>query len=257
MTSGQPGWYIHILPGIQFRYGTVNVCHDLSIVPPLEGPNGVRQTAVRELITAPERFSITSSCEYPEIAMKWVDYLYSWEGSQNSTYGPELPADATEQKGWFVPPAGSVGIGGDEAVFGLHNIPDDHPNAIKTWTKQIAPWYQPIEWHSGQIYNPELPSSVTERMYYDATTEYEPYKQDKSVEVNGTPIFFMTPENNAAILEFKNAINTYVLQAQAEFVTGVRNLDTDWDSYVADLENYGLSQYIELYNQEYQAYLSR
>ena len=232
---------------------------DYVAIPPLRGPAGVQQTPLRNLITNPQRFAITKNCAIPEVAIKWVDFLYSWDGTNWSNYGPELQIGVTDQQGWFVPPMGAEGVNGEQATLGIVTIPQTHQNYIANsrWAKQIAPWYQPIRDHSTMLFDPLLPNGQYERMLYNATLLYEPFKQDRSVEVNGTPIFFMTPENNPRVIELKNAINQYVSQAQAEFIVGVRNLDTDWSRYLVDLESYGLREYANLYNQEYQAYLAR
>lgn len=44
----------------------------------------------------------------------------------------------------------------------------------------------------------------------------------------------------------------YVNTAALEFISGKRNLDTDWDAYVAECENKGSVKYIELANKIYQ-----
>ena len=44
----------------------------------------------------------------------------------------------------------------------------------------------------------------------------------------------------------------YVNTAALEFISGKRNLDTDWDAYVAECENKGSVKYIELANNIYQ-----
>ena len=37
----------------------------------------------------------------------------------------------------------------------------------------------------------------------------------------------------------------------AQFVTGAKSLDGDWDQYLSDLEAYGVDQYVELLQKGY------
>lgn len=45
-----------------------------------------------------------------------------------------------------------------------------------------------------------------------------------------------------------DTINTWTLR----FITGERDVDADWDAYIAELEGANLSQYTEMYNEAYQ-----
>lgn len=39
--------------------------------------------------------------------------------------------------------------------------------------------------------------------------------------------------------------------ATAQFITGVKNIDSDWDSYLGDLERYNVNRFVELYQKGY------
>ncbi|HEY9337889.1 MAG TPA: ABC transporter substrate-binding protein, partial [Kribbella sp.] len=46
-------------------------------------------------------------------------------------------------------------------------------------------------------------------------------------------------------------IDNYVQQNALQFVTGSKNLDTDWDSYVKGLDGLGLKRYLEIQQTAY------
>ncbi|MFQ9799214.1 MAG: hypothetical protein ACLR23_10110 [Clostridia bacterium] len=46
-------------------------------------------------------------------------------------------------------------------------------------------------------------------------------------------------------------INDYVKSAIVAFITGQKDIDAEWDAYLADLEKLGLSDYIAAYQKTY------
>ena len=47
---------------------------------------------------------------------------------------------------------------------------------------------------------------------------------------------------------------TYLNESQAKFITGNLSLDTDWDAYVATLQQIGLTELMEIYQRGLDAY---
>ncbi|MEG2381508.1 MAG: extracellular solute-binding protein, partial [Oscillospiraceae bacterium] len=60
---------------------------DYIAISPLIGPKGVRQTPKYSHEGLGSQFSITNNCENPEVAIKWIDWFYSMEGTLTSQYG--------------------------------------------------------------------------------------------------------------------------------------------------------------------------
>ena len=58
-------------------------------VPPLEGPTGLRQAETSGYSQIGLYGAITCACEYPEIAMRWVDTMLGGEGLTMNYYGFE------------------------------------------------------------------------------------------------------------------------------------------------------------------------
>ena len=55
----------------------------------------------------------------------------------------------------------------------------------------------------------------------------------------------------AEMNEYRSVISDMVRTAYTEFILGLRDLDTEWDSYLAELNDAGLEQYIEDMNRYY------
>ena len=58
-------------------------------------------------------------------------------------------------------------------------------------------------------------------------------------------------DEQEVVTEYQSTINGYVLQSFSEFVTGIKNIDAEWDGYVAEFEKMGLNEYMEAVNSCY------
>ena len=85
---------------------------DFVAIPPLEGPNGQRQTPRRQDSATGSHFSITTQCKNPRALMHWVDWFYSEEGSLTMSYG-------RENEGWSYAKEGDIAINGEQAKWAL------------------------------------------------------------------------------------------------------------------------------------------
>ena len=65
------------------------------------------------------------------------------------------------------------------------------------------------------------------------------------------PTLKYTNEEAENLAEIQANIQTYVSQSLAEFVTGNRPL-SDWDSYLSELENMGLSEWLSVAQTAYE-----
>ena len=51
-------------------------------------------------------------------------------------------------------------------------------------------------------------------------------------------------EELEVINEIQSTIDDYILNSWSEFVTGIRDIDAEWDSYVAEFDRMGLDAYL-------------
>jgi len=93
-----------------------------------------------------------------------------------------------------------------------------------------------------------------ERRLLEATNLYEPFAPDESL-VFPSEKLWPNPDTSAEIAELQTNIATYITQAQAEFVTGQRDINDDgaWQSYIDDLNGLGVDRYLELQQELYDA----
>ena len=60
------------------------------------------------------------------------------------------------------------------------------------------------------------------------------------------PKLIYTSDESDAIAEIEVNLKNYVDESLAKFVTGAKDIDAEWDNYLAELEKIGLSTYLEV-----------
>ena len=63
--------------------------------------------------------------------------------------------------------------------------------------------------------------------------------------------FYLEGDETGKYNDLKTTISDYVTMSMAQFITGAKSLDSDWDQYLSDLEGYGVEQYVELLQKGY------
>ena len=196
---------------------------------PLEGPNGVRK-ATREPILPTIRAFITADCENPDAAFRLLDYMNEEMMSVWSRYG-EKDVD------WKTPDEGSVGAFEPLGYPAQVTVISTWGVLQNTWYAQIGPNVLLAKWGSGQAAaNIQYNAAVAIGRSMEKTVEF--------ADPNPLTGFVYTEDEQDVINEFQSTINTYVVNSWSEFVTGVRDIDKEWDAYVGEFAKMGLNEYM-------------
>ncbi|WP_163538194.1 extracellular solute-binding protein [Gracilibacillus sp. YIM 98692] len=215
-----------------------DLARNYDTIPPLVGPDGVQLSAYYG--GAGEGFfAITNKATEEEQikAIKLADYLYSKEGAIFAQYGPVGEGTLLEAD------EGEIGINGEQADYKPN--PEVSSNDIGNlgWD-QLGPRYIPggINWVA-----PEDQYSLegTELRLYNETQKYDGHEPDE-VFPSGV---FIPEEVSDEYNQLKTQINSYIEENMVQFITGSKDIDGDWDSYVQGLEDIGIARYLEI-NQE-------
>lgn len=216
-------------------------------VAPIAGPDGTQLATWRSPVNPVGTFALTNkSTEDERIeAIKLLDYLATDEGQIRASMGPEGEA-------WVPAVDGDLALDPElEPTFRPITY-DETSNAA--W-RSMSQYWDSLEFRNAQVVPEDIytPDGYERRLLY-ATQEYEPFQPDESVIF---PIEKLWPdlETSAELAELQTNIATYITQAQAEFVTGQRDITDDgaWDAYVDDIEGLGLARYLELLQTAYDA----
>jgi putative aldouronate transport system substrate-binding protein len=216
-------------------------------VAPLAGPDGTQLATWRSPVNPVGTFALTNKATEDERieAIKLLDYLATDEGQIRASMGPEGDA-------WVPAVDGDLALDPELDPTFRPVTYDETSNAA--W-RSMSQYWDSLEFRNAQVVPEDIytPDGYERRLLY-ATQEYEPFKPDESVLF---PVEKLWPdlETSAELAELQTNIATYITQAQAEFVTGQRDIADDgaWDAYVADIEGLGLARYLELLQAAYDA----
>jgi putative aldouronate transport system substrate-binding protein len=217
-------------------------------IKPIAGPKGVQVTRYdyygKFSMSNPAGF-IPDTCKNPELVVRWLDWFMSEEGTFMLRWGEE-------GLGWEKADPGATGVDERPATFKQIVLqPGDKYYGNMVWG-QDYPNYNSAESRMGQQQPGDMlapDGSGTEKFLYIKTKEnYAPYGMP--IEQLIPPMFY-DADQAAVIAQLTTDINTYVEESIAKFIIGDMSLETDWDRYLNELENLGLSRYLDIIQQTY------
>ena len=232
--------------------GHVGMLLDINNVPryiqyammlPLEGPSGYRAIPYTKSVSVNGgMFMITDACKNPEIAIQIADLfsdpIWTLQG-QVGTRGVE----------WDYADEGTLGMDGVTPAaykFLQYQTP---AQVVDAW------WWtyrgMEIDWKNLIQTDPDAimdPANFESRLAYE-TSKLLPFAAD----VDPIPTLRFTNDDSTTYNQLNTAIGDYAKIAITEFITGERNIETDWDAYLKDLENLGYGRMIELIQKTYDA----
>ncbi|WP_018759557.1 ABC transporter substrate-binding protein [Paenibacillus terrigena] len=210
---------------------------DYVVVPPLKGPNGVQQTLFFAGINS-SQFAITNKAtpEQQIAAIRFADYLYTEESIVLQENGPE-------GGGWRKATDGELGMDGKPAKYTNIVKTDKKPTHNDGW-EQIGPslrtYAYRASWTAPQ--DPLADNGYGTRLN-NVSKEYEPY-HSKEQYPNG---LFIALEDAELSAQIKTTLVDYVKSNMAQFITGSKDINKEWDAYVKGLDGLQLAQYLEIY----------
>lgn len=179
--------------------------------------------------------AISADCENWEVALRWLDYLYTDEGALLANYGIE--GDTFEydesgkpvftdkilnnENGWtmaqtiasYLCPSAGIANWSDWTRE-LAGVPEKDQECYTVWAEASDDW--------------RLPSSVT-----------------------------LTQEESTERAALYADISTCVKENTAKFISGALDIDENWDAYISELETSGIERAIEITQAAYDRYLAR
>jgi len=210
---------------------------DYAVAPPPSGPYGYRGHQSRYGVTE-GMFSFSTTMEHPEIFMRWVDFMYaSPVGNMLATFGIE---------------GQSYNIVNGEPVFSdwVFNHPEGLGlgDALRSLgAKPTIPWIRaatgPFSKQPRALIanNPELLAAVE---------QVEPFL------IHPMPRVLPTHEESEEMTRLLADIDTFRLETIAQFIVGDRDLEEEWDDYVAQMKALGIERVIEIRQQMYDRWLA-
>lgn len=197
--------------------------------PPLTGPDGTCYSVV-SIPVAQSNGTITSACEKPEALFRLMDYMLSEECSTLSRYGKE-------GENYEIAPEGKLSLYGEQATIVVTNSIWSIPQ--NTMWQNMLPFVNDI--HNNGAGYPEGADVSSEAKNAAAVPSYMAAEPD-----NVIPVSNYTLEEAEIVNECSAYIKDMVDEGIAKFVVGEWDInnDKDWETYLNELENAGLSDFL-------------
>ncbi len=212
---------------------------------PLTGPDGQCVAAWNPYVQYQTGMTfISSSCSNPEAAFRLIDYLATEEGSMLSAIG-------VEGEDWRAAEAGELDMDGEQAVYTTLDNPNKSNN--HTWGQLMGLVRAPkfvtsVTTNQDPYADDVVPLTGRQIVIYRASKVHEEVAQDLSTVL---PDLYMSEENAAQMSLVKSTLQPSQNEWLAQFVTGAKSVETDWEEYLTAMENQGLSEYLKLLQDAY------
>lgn len=179
---------------------------------------------------------ITTNCKTPEAAAYFIDYLYSEEGSNYLSWGIE--GESYE-----------VVNGEKQLTEGMEEEIDFYGTTIKrryTYADPTTIGFPMFKTFASCILSTKSDSYVEACRTWSKGDET--FKMPYAVQLND--------EQTAIIDETENTMKDYIRESRQEFIEGKMPL-TNYDSYIEQLKLLGVEEYVEIWQECYDAYMAR
>jgi ABC-type glycerol-3-phosphate transport system substrate-binding protein len=236
-----------LYPGIFIQLGSKDGRDkQYDALPPLTGPGGKSYTGLQYPTSNGYTFMLTNkaSKEAQVAAIKMLDYIYSYEGELIAIAGPE-------GVGWTKPGPGDIALDAKSTPVYKPKPSADVPKNV-TWGA-LAQYNNTLEYRNSQVVPTDIYDETgLERRLFQATKTYEGH-EDKAQFFPAASVW-PDPSATSELATLKTNLDSYVTQGQLAFITGSKNIDTDWDAFVKGLDGVGMKRYLELNQQAYDKY---
>ena len=213
----------------------------------LTGPKNVQYATYLPSI-ASARYVITANCKHPELAFKLGDLL-------SSEYMGIVERWGEEGLHWDYAANSKVDLKDYQANiegFPIYIIAYDDTTfwagtatANGSW-RQKGPFVRQYEIANGRA----IPANG-EPTGVGANALQSVYQESDWAPEEVIPKLIFTSEEGEAIYEIESILKTYVEENLAAFVTGTKDVDAEWDAYLAELDKIGLQKYLEVVQTAY------
>jgi putative aldouronate transport system substrate-binding protein len=214
---------------------------NFSAIAPLKGPKGVQYAAWEPYNHVPGTFAITSACKYPEVAIRWVDYLYSFDGSLRAREG-------IEGKNWIRPAAGVKSYAGIQATWERAEAFNTTQNV--QWNGIMFPHNMTIHNQQTGVTDVYAPAGLETRLYR-ATELMMPYVPKKAM-----PPIRLSADDAKDFTKIQADINSWWMEAAVQFITGDMDPDKDWNRYITNFDSLQVTKYLSYLQNCYDKFLA-
>jgi putative aldouronate transport system substrate-binding protein len=234
-STGEAGAAVHHL----FEYGTIAAEMDKNGYSMIPAPQPVLTKGQKLHFNSeggwwvsPSGWYITKKCATPEVAVQWIDWMYTEEARLITNWGIEGESyDMVNGKPQF-----SAAFNADRVRMNMLYA----PNALKfnlDSTMDDAQYNLPVQRDAWALW--------ADPAYYSTDPDYK-FKDGMS----------FTSEENTRFTELMTEIRTYVEEMFMKYILGLESLD-NYDAYVAKVKEMGIEEARGIYQKSLDRYNAR
>jgi putative aldouronate transport system substrate-binding protein len=216
-------------------------------VPPLTGPTGVGYAGYSFPSVPGATFVLTNKASKNDqiAAIKMLDYIFTDEGQINGTEGEE-------GVDWAYAEEGDLALNPDaEPLYKI--LEQEEAVAEKRDSRRwiaLAQYNNTREFRDRLVQPKDIYTTAGyERRLQEATDLYAGKEDPNQI----YPFWgvWINPAEASEAASLTTNIDNYVTQNSLAFITGSKNIDTEWDAYVAGFEGLGLPRYLQIQQAAY------
>jgi len=215
-------------------------CNWVAAQKPLITPDQVIHAGTIRSRTATGNAGFATKNNNLELAMKWVDYRYSPEGWELFNYGPEGLLSEIGDDGvrrnteWALSSPNGINLGGLMSVYTIGQLVE--PGMISTDRALLNP-DAAIARGASETWTSWL------KVHYDAA--------------GALPIGVrLDTEQSQTVASLRADMITYIAESFSGFISGTAPL-SEWDNYINTLNQMGLQEILDIYQDAYDTYMAR
>lgn len=178
-------------------------------------------------------YAVSKNCKNIELAMRWLDYGYSEEGSKLYNFGIEgVSYENTENGPTFTKTITEDSAGVATALMKY---------AMGSYSGPFAQSTRVVEQMQAN------PPSQREAVYTWADNDAAKHKY---------PLVSFTNEENSELKNMLSEINTYTAEMLYKFIVGAEPLD-NFEKYAEQIQKFNIKRVLEIYQAAYDRYMNR
>jgi putative aldouronate transport system substrate-binding protein len=221
---------------LEFSMADPNTESLYTLLPPLIGPHGDQRWLRAQIGISEGAFAITSACKYPEVAIRWLDFINEEENNIQYRYGMFKSADWTASEA-LIP---STAIPGKWEV-------NSRPSSIEpsNWPFSSPISVMPVITPFKVIdkYIAEKGSNVAKNK---ACGFYRPYLTKNPYNY----LWRFSEDELEELALLQTDLIGYVDKTMAKWIAD-GGIEQEWDAYLNELKRYNVDDYLELYKTAY------
>ena len=215
---------------------------------PLTGPDGqcVASWNPYVMFQCGQTF-ISSTCSNPEAAFRLIDYI----ATEGQVYRQALGIEGVHYE---MLDENTTEVGLDGETRALYKRTD--ADATNQTLGQLVGLVRTPEFIVAEATNPNpyaedvKPLNGRQVVMYRASLEHQAVQQSRE---SVMPDLYMSQEDTGEMSLLKTNIMTTQKEYMTSFITGEKDIDAEWNSYIDALNNMGLERYLELLQKAYDA----